>query len=134
MNKTQIKKLIDDGYNRMHLISEKDWRDYRQEMHDDEVKAERHHRANFHGGVSRYANTATLVAKFFCVKFMLNAMECPSVKPSDVLYSKRASLIAKGCFDLWARELMEAFKDFDRDVFYRLDYEQGGIVYNGKGG
>jgi len=27
---------------------------------------------------------------------------------------------------------MEAFKDFDRDTFYKLDYEQGGIVYGGQ--
>lgn len=132
MKNSDIKKLIEDGFNRMHLISDKDWRDYRQEMLDDEIKSERHHRANFHSDITRYANSANLVAKFFCVKFMLNAMECPSIKPSDVLYSKRASLIAKGCFDLWARELMEAFKDFDRDTFYQLDYEQGGIVYGGQ--
>lgn len=129
MNKTQIKKLIEDGFDRMHLISDKDWRDYRQEMLDDELKAERQHRANNPYDRPSYANSATLSAKYFCVKFMLNAMEYPSIKPSDVLYSKRSSLIAKGCFDLWARDLIDAFKDFDRDNFYHLDYEQGGIVH-----
>lgn len=133
MNKTQIKKLIEDGYNRMYLISNKDWRDYRQEMLDIEIKAERNHRANNPYDRPTYANSATLSAKYFCVKFMLNAFANPKIKPSDVLYSRQASLIAKGCFDLWGGEMLREFVGFDSDKFYHLDYEQGGIVYNGKG-
>jgi hypothetical protein len=129
MRNSEIKKLIEEGFDRMHLISHQDWRDYRREMFDDEVRAERHHRANFHSDITRYANSATLVAKFFCVNFMLNAMKCPSIKPSDILYSKRASLIAKGCFDVWSVDLINAFKDFDHDTFNKLDYEQGIIVH-----
>ena len=133
MNKSQIKKLIQEGYNRMYLISNKDWRDYRQEMLDSELKAERQHRSINPNDRPIYLNSATLSAKYFCIKFMLNAFHNPTIKPSDVLYSKRSSLIAKGCFDYWGNELIEAFRGFDLDAFNHLGYEQGGIVYNGKG-
>ena len=131
MNKTAIKNMIEDGYCRMQRFDNIDWRHYRDEMFQSELKSEREHRGNRpESYTAAFGNPAPLSAKYFVIKFFGQALESTNVRPSDILHCRPSSLIAKGLVDRWPEYALEAFAGFDWDTFNKLDYDLCGIVFN----
>lgn len=127
MKKTEIKKLIEEGFNNMDVFDNLDWSHYREKMFVFETKCEKDHRSNRwdEGGKK---DSVSLIAKYFCVKWFGNALEDNSIRPRNVLWTKQSSLIACGLVDAWPEKAQKAFDGFDWTAFNTLEYSFGSII------
>ena len=129
MNKNNIKQLIEDGFDRLYGFDHIDWRHYRQDMFDSELKAEKRHRANRPLSMgSKFGSSATLSAKYFVVKFFGRALLDCTISAKDALWCRPALITAKGLVDAWPERSRQAFSGFDWDSFNKLDYNDASIV------
>ena len=126
MNKKQITEIITEGYRRLDPISNVDWKDYLHIMYKDELQNERQHRA--HASFSPKF-TASIVAKFFVIRAIRNAMrQKGSFRPQQILFTKQSWLIAHGVADDDRFDLKEMLNGFDWETFDSIDYQRDGLV------
>ena len=128
MKKTDIKKLIDEGFNRAMVFDNIDWEHYIDRMFRAELKRERDYRnmrpMEHHG----HRNSAALSARYFVVLWFKHALISTEMRPSDVLHCNPSSLMAKGLVDRWPEKAAKTFDAYDFDQFNKLGYEMCGIV------
>ena len=123
MNKKDIKKTIETAFNKLYMLDNLGFTAYREKMFLQELKSERQHRKLKPEGITEKPKApASLAAKYFVAKWVLEALQDNSVKPSDILHCREASLIAKGLVELHRSEIEEALKGFDREMFKEIDY------------
>jgi hypothetical protein len=122
MNKNQIKSLIESGYNRADRLNNVSWNHYVDQMLQSELKGERNCRNEHPTGSGKPKFGPSIAAKYFVVKWLLEAMQDCSIQARDVLFTRHAALMAKGIADAYPLELAKAFDGFDVEAFDAIDY------------
>jgi len=127
MNNKQIKDLINDGYSMLSSLANFDWRDYRQEMLDYELKAEKDHRKNCPWNLSTPCSSK-LIAQYFVLRGIFSATGSMSFRPRDILHCKLSHLIAHGLNDDHRFDLYGMMEGFNWDAFNSIEYSQGNLI------
>ena len=123
MKKQDIKNTIETGFNKLYKLDNLSWTNYREEMYREELKAEKQHRQCKPECITEKPKaSATLAAKYFVVKWVIEALGDNSVKPSDILHCRKASLVAKGLVELYRETIEEGLQGFDLAKFSEIDY------------
>lgn len=123
MKKQDIKNTIETGFSKLHKLDNLSWTSYREEMFQEELKAEKQHRQFKPESITEKPKaSATLAAKYFVLKWVIEALADNSVKPSDILHCRKASLVAKGLVDLYRETIEECLQGFDLAQFSEIDY------------
>jgi len=123
MNKKDIKNTIETAFNKLYKLDHLSWTNHREEMYKEELKGERQHRQGKPEGITEKPKApASLAAKYFVVKWVLEALQDNSVKPSDILHCRKSSLVAKGLVELYRAEIEECLEGFDLAKFAEIDY------------
>tara|TARA_R110002074_G_scaffold358259_1_gene530544 strand:- start:98 stop:499 length:402 start_codon:yes stop_codon:yes gene_type:complete len=127
MNNKQMKELINDGFGRLYPLSQVDWRDHRQMMLDDELRSEKQHRASAPFNL-RPKFSMNIVAKYFVIKAIRNAMRNDHFRPRDILHCKQSSLLAHAIKDDDRFDLLAMMDGFDWFEFESIDYVAADLV------
>ena len=122
MNKKQITEIIAEGYYRLDPISNVDWTDYLEIMYTEELKQERQHRAAAPFDI-RPKFTASIVAKYWVIRAVRNAMRSDTFRPRDILHCKKSYLYAHAIKDDDRFDLDEMLNGFDWAAFDSIDYQ-----------
>jgi len=123
MKKQDIKKTIETGFDKLHKLDNLSFTNYRDEMFREEWKSEKQHRQFKPESITEKPKaSATLAAKYFVLKWVIEALEDNSVKPSDILHCRKAYLVAKGLVELHRETIEECLQGFDLAQFAEIDY------------
>lgn len=125
MNITETKALINEGYNRLYVLTNLSHTDYRQEMLDYERKLVKDWRLRtqdtWHVSVDWLLNMTT-EAKFFCVQHILNALQATEpLTIKSVLHCKDSYITAHSLVANYRDKIEEAFAGFDIEAFNNLN-------------
>lgn len=125
MKKQDIKNTIETGFQKLHKLNHLSWENYRDDMFKGELKSEKQHRQGKPESITEKPKaSATLAAKYFVVKWMVEALEDNSVKPGDILHCRKASLVAKGLVEVYRETIEECLEGFDFEKFAQIDYSE----------
>tara|TARA_R110000772_G_scaffold51698_2_gene118569 strand:+ start:817 stop:1227 length:411 start_codon:yes stop_codon:yes gene_type:complete len=128
MDIKQTKKLIDEGYNNLYVLTNIGWKDYRDEMLTSERKAVKKWRDQTRDiwGIDRkYLLTITEEAKFFCVQHVIEAMlSTRTLRLKEALHVKSSYALAHALMDGYPEKIIEAFDGFDVDKFLELSHTE----------
>src|SRR6056300_1205542 len=114
MNKDQrqIKKIIDQAYSQLHILSNITWTPYRDELFELNKKDEKQHR--FNRPSSDFEASINDCAKMFTVKHIAESLlnvERWTVK--DLLSIKKSCLYSQSLVENYRDRIVEAWKDQD---------------------
>ena len=122
------KKLIEDGYSHLRLLNNITWTSYREELFSINKKNEKNHRDNMlRADQSRYDDYSkaplSVTAKYFCVRHILESLDGKtSVSVKSYLHLDKSYFLAHSLVENYGNKLLDAFKGYNRDDFYALDY------------
>ena len=123
MNKKQIQKLIDQGFNRLYPLTYTSFTDYRDQMFDYEYKAQKQFRTNNPFPPTRYQQNSKTVARYFVIKAIREAIYNPqNFRPRDILHCKQSYIIAHALADDDRFDLAEMFIGFDWFKFDQIEF------------
>ena len=128
MNIKETKALIKDGYNRLYVLTNLSWKDYREEMLKYEKKLAKDWRDstrdNWRVDVDWHLTT-TEEAKFFCIQHILNALKAKEpIAINSILHCKESYCMAHALVSTYREKIEEAFKGFDLNSFDLLNYTE----------
>jgi len=129
MNKKQIIDLINEGFNNLYPLTCKTYTDYRAEMLDYELKAEKDHRRITPWDLPKPKFTATVTAKYFVLYAVRSAMLSNDFRPRDILHCKHSYILAHAIKDDDRFDLGAMFASFDWSAFESIEYSQGDLVF-----
>lgn len=130
MNKSQIQKLINEGFGRLYPLTFTSWTDYREEMFNYELKLQRQFKATRDINPSRCQHTNSTVAKYFVIKLIRDAIFNPKqFRPRDILHCKQSYLIANALADDDRFDLEEMFRGFEWFLFDQIDCQNADLVF-----
>jgi len=125
MKKQDIKNTIETGFQKLYKLDHLSWENYRDNMFQGELKSEKRNRQGKPASITEKPKaSATLAAKYFVVRWVIEALADNSVKPSDILHCRRASLVAKGLVELHRETIEEGLEGFDFEKFQKIDYSE----------
>lgn len=126
MDIKETKKLINEGYNNLYVLTNLSWKDYRDEMLKSEKKKAKKWREDtqYIWGIDRkYLLTITEEAKYFVVRHVVEAMlSTRSLELKETLHVKESYAMAHALMDAYPEKIQEAFKDFDTSTFLELNH------------
>ena len=123
MNKEQkqIKKVIDEAFSQLHILSNITWTPYRDEIFNMNKKDEKRHRYN--RPASDFEASINDCAKLFTVKHIAESLlntEKWTVK--DLLRIKKSCLYSQSVVENYKDKILDAWKDQDLKELANLDY------------
>jgi hypothetical protein len=125
MKKQDIKNTIEEGFQRLYKLDHLSLENYREDMFQRELKGEKRHRQGKPASITEKPKaSAATAAKFFVVKCVVEALADNSVKPSDILHCRKASLIAKGLVEWYRETIEECLEGFDFEKFSKINYAE----------
>lgn len=128
MNNKQMKGFIEQAFNLLYPLTYTDFTDYRAQMLDYELKAEKDHRRICPWDLNPKF-TATVTAKYFVLKAVRSAMLSNDFRPRDILHCKQSYILAHAIKDDDRFDLDAMFEGFDWEAFEAIDYTQGDLVF-----
>ena len=129
MNNKQIKNLIENGFANLYRLTYTTYTDYRAEMLDYELKAEKDHRRITPWDLPKPKFTAAIMAKYFVLKAVRSAMLSNDFRPRDILHCKQSYILAHAIKDDDRFDLDAMFDGFDWQAFESIDYSQGDLIF-----
>jgi len=123
MNKDQrqIKKIIDQAYSQLHILSNITWTPYRDELFELNKKDEKQHR--FNRPSSDFEASISDCAKMFTVKHIAESLlNVERWKVKDLLSIKKSCLYSQSLVENYRDRILEAWKDQDLKYLANLDY------------
>jgi len=123
MNKDQrqIKKIIDQAYSQLHILSNITWTPYRDELFELNKKDEKQHR--FNRPSSDFEASISDCAKMFTVKHIAESLlNVERWKVKDLLSIKKSCLYSQSLVENYKDRILEAWKDQDLKYLANLDY------------
>jgi hypothetical protein len=123
MNKEQkqIKKVIDEAFNQLHILSNITWTPYRDVLFKMNKKDEKQHR--FNRPSSDFEASVNDCAKMFTVKHIAESLlntEKWTIK--DLLTIKKSCTYSQSVVENYRDKIEEAWKDQDIKYLANLDY------------
>lgn len=128
MNKAQIKKLIEEGFNKLYPLTHWTFRDHRSEMLDYELKIQKEFRASAPTSIKWDHSNQTL-AKYFVLYAIKQAFAIETFRPRDILHCSKTYLTAQALKDHDEKKLREMVIDFDWDAFDSIKYSYGDLSF-----
>jgi len=126
MDIKETKKLINEGYNNLYVLTNITWKDYREEMLKSEkrnVKKWREDTKYIWNMDRKYYLTITEEAKYFVLSHVVEAMlSTRSLGLKETLHVKESFAMAHALMDAYPQKIQEAFKDFDTEAFQELNH------------
>ena len=126
MDIKETKKLINEGYNNLYILTNLTWKDYREEMLKSEKKLAKKWREDtkYIWNMDRkYFLTITEEAKYFVIRHVVEAMlSTRSLELKETLHVKKSFAMAHAVMDAYPEKIQEAFKDFDTCAFLELNH------------
>ena len=126
MDIKETKKLINEGYNSLYVLTNITWKDYREEMLKSEkrnVKKWREDTKYIWNMDRKYFLTITEEAKYFVIRHVVEAMlSTRSLELKETLHVKKSFAMAHAVMDAYPEKIQEAFKDFDTEAFQELNH------------
>jgi len=123
MNISDIKKVLDEGYNNLYFLSNITWKDYRDELLTMEKAHVRQFRNWSLSQERQFLLSVPYEAKFFIIKHVLDALENPSYNIRDLIVVKNSVSLAHSLVANYKAKFKEEFKDFDKETFNTLYVE-----------
>ena len=123
MNKEQkqIKKIIDQAYSKLHILSNITWTPYRDEIFDMNKKDEKRHR--FNRPSSDFEASINDCAKMFTVKNIAESLlNIEKWKVKDLINIRKSALYSQSVVENYKDKIVEAWKDEDLKYLADLDY------------
>ena len=123
MNKEQkqIKKIIDQAYSKLHILSNITWTPYRDEIFDMNKKDEKRHRYNIPS--SDFEASINDCAKMFTVKNIAESLlNIEKWKVKDLINIRKSALYSQSVVENYKDKIVEAWKDEDLKYLANLDY------------
>ena len=123
MNKEQrqIKKIIDQAYSKLHVLSNITWTPYRDEIFDMNKKDEKRHR--FNRPSSDFEASINDCAKMFTVKNIAESLlNIEKWKVKDLINIRKSALYSQSVVENYKDKIVEAWKDEDLKYLADLDY------------
>ena len=123
MNKEQkqIKKVIDQAYSKLHILSNITWTPYRDEIFDMNKKDEKRHRYNRPS--SDFEASVNDCAKMFTVKNIAESLlNIEKWKVKDLINIRKSALYSQSVVENYKDKIVEAWKDEDLKYLADLDY------------
>ena len=123
MNKQQkqIKKIIDQAYSKLHILSNITWTPYRDEIFDMNKKDEKRHR--FNRPSSDFEASINDCAKMFTVKNIAESLlNIEKWKVKDLINIRKSALYSQSVVENYKDKIVEAWKDEDLKYLADLDY------------
>ena len=123
MNKEQkqIKKVIDQAYSKLHILSNITWTPYRDEIFDMNKKNEKRHRYNRPS--SDFEASINDCAKMFTVKNIAESLlNIEKWKVKDLINIRKSALYSQSVVENYKDRIVEAWKDEDLKYLADLDY------------
>ena len=123
MNKEQkqIKKVIDQAYSKLHILSNITWTPYRDEIFDMNKKDEKRHR--FNRPSSDFEASINDCAKMFTVKNIAESLlNIDKWKVKDLINIRKSALYSQSVVENYKDKIVEAWKDEDLKYLADLDY------------
>ena len=123
MNKQQkqIKKIIDQAYSKLHILSNITWTPYRDEIFDMNKKDEKRHRYNRPS--SDFEASINDCAKMFTVKNIAESLlNIEKWKVKDLINIRKSALYSQSVVENYKDKIVEAWKDEDLKYLADLDY------------
>ena len=123
MNKEQkqIKKVIDQAYSKLHILSNITWTPYRDEIFDMNKKDEKRHR--FNRPSSDFEASINDCAKMFTVKNIAESLlNIEKWKVKDLINIRKSALYSQSVVENYKDKIVEAWKDEDLKYLADLDY------------
>ena len=123
MNKQQkqIKKIIDQAYSKLHILSNITWTPYRDEIFDMNKKDEKRHR--FNRPSSDFEASINDCAKMFTVKNIAESLlNIDKWKVKDLINIRKSALYSQSVVENYKDKIVEAWKDEDLKYLADLDY------------
>ena len=123
MNKEQkqIKKIIDEAFSQLHVLSNITWTPYRDEIFNMNKKDEKRHRYN--RPASDFEASINDCAKMFTVKHIAESLlNVEKYKVKDLLRIKKSCLYSQSVVENYRDKILDAWKDQDLKQLASLDY------------
>ena len=123
MNKEQkqIKKVINQAYSKLHILSNITWTPYRDEIFDMNKKNEKRHRYNRPS--SDFEASINDCAKMFTVKNIAESLlNIEKWKVKDLINIRKSALYSQSVVENYKDRIFEAWKDEDLKYLADLDY------------
>ena len=123
MNKEQkqIKKVINQAYSKLHILSNITWTPYRDEIFDMNKKDEKRHRYNIPS--SDFEASINDCAKMFTVKNIAESLlNIEKWKVKDLINIRKSALYSQSVVENYKDKIVEAWKDEDLKYLANLDY------------
>ena len=123
MNKEQkqIKKVIDQAFSQLHILSNITWTPYRDEIFNMNKKDEKRHRYNRPS--SDFESSINDCAKMFTVKHIAESLlNVEKWKVKDLLRIKKSCLYSQSVVENYRDRIVDAWKDQDIKYLSNLDY------------
>jgi len=128
MNNAQIKKLIEEGFNKLYPLTHWTFTDHRAAMLDYELKVQKQFRATC-PHTPKWQHTNQTVAKYFVIHAVKQALAFDTFRPRDILHCKQSYIIAQALKDHDADKFREMVIDFDWDAFESIEYSQADLSF-----
>jgi len=123
MNKEQkqIKKVINQAYSKLHILSNITWTPYRDEIFDMNKKDEKRHRYNRPS--SDFEASISDCAKMFTVKNIAESLlKADQYQIKDLIRIRKSALYSQSVVENYKDKIVEAWKDEDLKYLADLDY------------
>jgi len=128
MNNAQIKKLIEEGFNKLYPLTHWTHTDHRAAMLDYELKVQKQFRASVPYAI-KWQHTNQTVAKYFVLHAVRQALAFDTFRPRDILHCKQSYIIAQALKDHNADKFREMVIDFDWDAFESIEYSYADLSF-----
>ena len=125
INAKRIKGLIEDGFRRLRILDDIKMTAYREKLFRDCLADEKGHRRHKPESLHRPAKApASLAAKYFAVKWMLDALDSRkrAIGAGCILDSRAAWVLARALGIRYRKEVRRALRGFPVDEFRTIDY------------
>ena len=123
MNKEQkqIKKIVDNAFNDLYVLSNITWTPYREELFDMNKKDEKRHRYN--RSSSDFEASINDVARMFTVKNIAESLiNAEKYTVKDLIRIRKSCLYSQSVVENYRDQILEAWKDQDIKYLDNLDY------------
>tara|TARA_B110001450_G_scaffold241238_1_gene250582 strand:- start:607 stop:1032 length:426 start_codon:yes stop_codon:yes gene_type:complete len=123
MNKKQkqIKKVIDEAYSKLHVLSNITWTPYRDEIFNMNKKDEKRHRYNRPS--SDFESSINDCAKMFTVKHIAESLlKANQYQVKDIIRIRKSCLYSQSVVENYKDKILDAWKDEDLKYLANLDY------------
>ena len=128
MNNAQIKKLIEEGFNKLYPLTHWTHTDHRAAMLNYELKAQKQFRASAPYAI-KWQHTNQTVAKYFVLHAVRQALAFDTFRPRDILHCKQSYIIAQALKDHDSDRFRQMVIDFDWDAFESIEYSYADLSF-----